>query len=311
MVHLLATLGLPAALAAEWIVDGTSLAAVRGQEPVASHLSCPPPPDDARQLDGRALHTLGAAVVGYSKKQGTTTFGHASLRVVYCLDAELVDVEYEAYRLSAWNERQLRDEHASEDFASSEWLGSQRGQLVLFRNADPVDAGWYAEAQAANREIYEVWLDLSAEDLDQITLEVEAWHDAQLARLRRHEGLRRRFVAWGDNCTSVFDVLPDAIDVGSPITPFAWVRRLQRAGHVRARVLYPSHHLVRRWAGELPDTSRRRHPVFRRPKELPLSLVAQLHRAWLDAPPAVAGWLGASGEHPDEPARETFGIVRP
>ncbi|MEO0604227.1 MAG: hypothetical protein AAF211_22520 [Myxococcota bacterium] len=298
-----------AAVASSWVVDGTSLAAVRGQEPVASHVACPPARSDGPRLNRRALRTLGVAVVAYSKKQGTMTWGHASLRVVHCLDEELVDAEYEAYRLSGWNERQLRDEHRGEGFADGPWLTEQRGGLVLFRNPDPVDGGWYAEAQAANREIYEVWLDLSPAELDEVTLAIEARYAAQLSDLRAFEPVGRRYVAWGDNCTSVFEALPARLrgDTGAPITPFALVRRLEAGGWVRGAVLYPSHHLVRRWHGELPAESRRLHPVFRRSRRLPLQLVGQLHRRFLTEAPAIVAILDVNRE----PARATFGIVRP
>ena len=289
-----------AALATDWVVDGTSLAAVRGQEPVASHVECPAP------VDGRTLHTLGAAVVAYAKKQGTMTWGHASLRLVYCVDQDLIDAEYEVYRLSAWNERQLREEHAGEAFASSDWLASQRGQRVLFRNAQPVDGGWYAENQADNREIYEAWLALSREQLDEITKSIEQRYATQLEGLREQRDIERRFVPWADNCTSVFEVLPPEVldDVGGAITPFAWMRRLSRAGWVRHRILYPSHHLVRKWNGELPSRSRRLHPIFRRPRALPLPLVGELHRRWLRRPPAVAAVV-------TPPTPLTSGIFRP
>ena len=295
------------ASASPWIVDGTSLAPVRGQLPVSSHVSCPAPPDDAPKLRGRALQTLGVAVVAYSKKQGTMAWGHASLRVLHCLDHELVDAEYEVYQLSGWNEAQLREEHKGETFASSDWLTTQRGKLVVFRNPEPVDGGWFAQSQADNREIYEVWLDLSADELDAVTLAMEGRVHDQLSLLRSREDLERRYVPWRANCTDVFGALPSALraEVGEPLTPFAWVRRLEAEGHVELKVLYPSHHLVRRWGGELPATSERRHPVFRRSRRLPLSLVARLHRTWLSRAPAVfelganpTPWTGAMSQAP-------------
>jgi len=298
------------AAAAPWIVDGTSLAPVRGQKPVASAIDCPTPPGDAPELHGRALNTLGVAVVAYSKKQGTMTWGHASLRALYCLDEELFDAEYEVYRLSDWNESQLREEHEGEAFADSEWLSTQRGRLALFRNPDPVDGGWFAQEQADNREIYELWLDLTPDELDEVTLTVERRVQSQLERLRAREDLERRYVAWGDNCTDVFTALPASVrdEVGDPLTPFAWVRRLRRADLVRLKVLYPSHHLVRRWDGALPDTSRRLHPLFRRRARLPLWLVAALHRTWLDRRPAVAALVSPGKAPPDGLAS---GIVPP
>ncbi|MEN0064109.1 MAG: hypothetical protein AAGA48_18290 [Myxococcota bacterium] len=272
------------AAASTWQVDGTSLAVVRGQEPVATHVRCSP---------NAGLHTLGVAVVAYSKKQGTTTWGHASLRVLYCRDGERFDAEYEMYRLSAWNELQLREEHEDEAFAASPWLTTQRGKLVLFRNADPVDAGWYGEAQAANREIYEVWLDLSPIEANAVVEHIDAQYAKQLQHLRTHTDLESRYVAWGDNCTAVFEALPSRVTdaTGFPITPFAWVRRLHDAGVVRGRVLYPSHHLVKRWRSELPDTSRRLHPIFRRSARLSLPHVGKLHATWLNVEPAVVELL--------------------
>ena len=259
------------AAAGAWTVDGTSLDEHRGTAPVASSVTCPAPSPDAPRLRGMALTVLGVAVVAYSKKQGTMTWGHASLRATYCLGSALHDVEYEAYRLSAWNEAQLRGEHAGETFAEEERL-ARRGDHVLFRNQNPVDGGWYAEAQAANREIYEVWLDLPQAELDTVVLRAEAAWEAQRARLRADVSLDRRFDWIGDNCTSVFsDFLPAELDVGAPITPFAWVRRLE--SRARAQILYPSHHLVNRWRGVLPTEVRRLRPVFRRR--------SRIHRRWL------------------------------
>lgn len=291
------------AVASPWVVDGTSLAVTRGAEPVSTHVACPAPADDDPTWRERTLHTLGVALVAYAKKQGTMTWGHASLRVIYCLDGALEDVEFEVYRLSGWNELQLREEHPSEAFARSAWLTTQRGRLVLFRNPRPVDGGWYAKNQADNREIYEVWLDLSREQRDAVTRRIEDRHLAQLVQLRDHDDLDRRYVAWRDNCTDVFHALPASITdaIGFPLTPFAWVRHLERADLVKARVLYPSHHLVKRWKGDLPSTSKRLHPLFRRPPKLPLPVVGQLHRAWLNAAPAVADIVSATDPASDAP----------
>ncbi len=306
MVLLLAALDV--SLATPWVVDGTSLGPVRGAEPVRTSVHCPPPPEGGPELRGRALRTLGVAAVAYSKKQGTMTWGHASLRILHCLDDELFDAEYEAYRLSGWNERQLRDEHEGEAFAESASLTEQRGRLVLFRNDRPVDGGWYATEQASNREIYEVWLDLRDDELDEVTLAIHRRYADQLERLRRGEDLARGYVAWTPrNCTTVFEALPERLrdDTGHPVTPFAWVRRLEDGGWVKGRVLYPSHHLVRRWKGDLPSTSRRLHPVFRRPRHLPLPLVGRLHRTVLGEEPAIVDLVIQS---PDPVAS---GIVRP
>ena len=280
-----------AALAApQWQVDGTSLSVHRGQHPIEAAIACEGAiPDDAPVLFGERYHTLGVAIVAYSKKQGTMSWGHASLRYLYCRGDGLVDAELEAYRLSGWNEGILRTEHAGEGFADGPWLRTQRGALVLFRNRRPVDAGWYAEQQAENREIYEVWLDLPQQELDAVVASAEQAHHAQLERLRSREDLASTYVAWSRrNCTIVFhDHLPASIRdvVGAPITPFAWVRRVE--DHALAHVLHPSHHLVNRWNGALPEAVERLHPLFRRRKRLRASVFPALRRSLQNAAPIL------------------------
>ena len=288
---------LASAVAATWTVDGTSLQEHYGRRPVQAALDCREAPSGAEpQLNGAPLTTLGVAVVAYSKKQGTMTWGHASLRAVYCLGDQLVDAEYEVYRLSGWNEGQLRDEHEGEPFAESSWLKSQRGAKVLFRNRGPVDQGWYAEAQARNREIYEVWLDLPQAELDQVVIRAErAWSD-QLERLRAHQDLPERYRPIANNCTAVFrDFLPPALVEGSPFTPFAFVRRL--APEARALVMYPSHHLINRWEGELPESVERIRPVFRRSRRIRRSYLPPLRGQLADDVPAWPGSCSYCGEH--------------
>ncbi|MBX2797067.1 MAG: hypothetical protein KTR31_05350 [Myxococcales bacterium] len=288
-------LGIAAALAgATWEVDATSLHLHRGTAPVATFAPC-----DADAPEDEAPRTLGVALVAYSKKQGTMSWGHASLRVVSCSGPELVDLEYETYRLSGWNEEQLRSEHRGEVFTRGDWLSSQRGALVLFRNRDPVDAGWYGDAQARNREIYEVWLDLSQEDLDAVAQRADAAYAEQLSRLRAGQDLPQRYDVVRRNCTWVLSsFLPQELVRGAPITPFAWVRRLP-PDVVRARVLHPSHHLVNRWDGSLLGVTERVRPVFRRPRRIRRDRLDAVHaslsgaRPWL---PAVAGGGGGSDE---------------
>ena len=280
----------------QWTVDGTSLELVRGRESV-SQLACPPFSPGGSTLLGRDLTTLGVAVVAYSKKQGTMTWGHASLRAVFCLDDELFDIEYETYRLSGWNESMLREEHRGEAFADSEWLTSQRGALVLFRNLDPVDRGWYGEAQARNREIYEVWLDLNPEELNGVVVSAEAAYRDQLERMRRYEPFPEPYRVWSRNCTVPFyDFLPEGLIDGSPITPFAWVRKL--APDARALVVHPSHHLVNRWGGQLPAAIDKPSPVFRRPKRLSSDARLALQRSLADAEPVIPMAVDSSGVHP-------------
>ncbi len=250
------------ALAGAWTVDAVSLDAP-GSWPVTTHTRCPEPAPDAPRLGGRPLTTLGVAAVIYSRKQATMAWGHASLRATYCLGDEVVDVEYESYRLSAWNEAQLRHEHAGEAFLEGDWIRGQRGALVLFRNRDPVDGGWFADAQRHNREIYELWLDLDQAELDRIVLEADAAYEAQRERLRARQDLPMRYRALSTNCTWVLQRwLPDALTDGEdPHLPFAWLRALEPSA--ARQVLHPSVHLVRRW-GELPDQVDKPSPVFRR-----------------------------------------------
>jgi hypothetical protein len=243
-----------------WTVDLDSLGAAQGTWPVHAEVRCPEAPPGAPVLDGEPIVALGVAAVFYSRKQGTMAWGHASLRTLYCRGGAVVDREFETYRLSAWNEEQLRYEHAGEPFLDDPWLRTQRGALVLFRNDDPVDRAFYAEAQAHNREIYELWLDLPQDELDAIVLAAEGWRARQLADLRAHVPQTERYVPWTTNCTSVLRLLPDELEPSSAL-PFAWLRALE--DDARARVLHPSVHLLRTWDGDPPAETERRHPIFR------------------------------------------------
>ena len=276
------------AVASTWVVDGTSLPIHYGRRPVEHHIPCPEAPPDAPTLQGRTLDTLAVALVAYSKKQGTMTWGHASLRTLYCLDGELVDAEYEMYRLSNWNESILRSEHRKEAFAHDPWLSTQRGKKVLFRNLDAVDHGWFGDSQAENREIYEVWLEMDLRERNEVVLKVEAAWDAQLAQFRARAPLPERFHMIWNNCTSLFlEVLPKRFHGPNqgPVTPFAWVRRLEE--DALAKVLHPSHYLVRRWRGQLPETTPRLRPVFRFHKELRRSDLPTLRASLEGAKPVI------------------------
>lgn len=203
--------------------------------------------------------------MAYSKAQGTMTWGHGSLRAVFCEGTTLHDIEYEVYRLSGWNEALLREEHEGEAFATDPWLTTQRGAKVLFRNQRTVDGGWFALNQRANREIYEVWLDWPQERLDAVVERAESAWMAQRDRLRAHEPLPERYHPITNNCTAVYEEFLDA-GVGAPITPFAWVRRLQ--DDAALLVLHPSHHLVNRWRGHLPVAVDKPFPFVRRPRRI-------------------------------------------
>ena len=243
-----------------WTVDLDSLGAREGTWPVHASVACPSAPADAPLLDGEPLVTLGVAVVVYSRKQATMAWGHASLRTLYCHGGRLVDREFETYRLSAWNEVQLRHEHAGEAFLDDPWLRTQRGSLVLFRNDEPVDGAFYAEAQSHNREIYELWLELDQADLDGIVLAAEGWRARQLEDLRARVPFEGRYVPWTTNCTAVLRLIPEELHPSSAL-PFRWLRALE--DDARERVLHPSVHLVTRWDGDPPAETSRPRPLFR------------------------------------------------
>lgn len=246
------------AAAATWQVDGSSLQVRRGEWPVRAAIACP----------AVGTETLGVAVVVYSRKQGTMAWGHVSLRTVACVEGALEDREFETYALSRWNLRSFREEHAGEAFLEGEFLDRQRGALVLFRNLDPVDRGWFADAEDENREIYELWLDLPPEELERVRATAEQWYATQTGRLRAGDPLPERYRALSTNCTTVLArTLPYA---DPPAMPFAWLRMLEE--RARMRVLHPSRHLVLLWDGALPDEVARPRPVFRRRGALPPEL---------------------------------------
>jgi hypothetical protein len=269
---------------AQWRVDGSSLSLNAGRWVVVGATECPP----------QGVHGLGVAAVVYSRKQGTMAWGHSSLRVVSCQDGEVRDAEYETYRLSAWNERMFRTEHAGEAYLTDDLLREHRGSLVLFRNVDPVDRGWFGDAQAHNREIYEVWLDLPPETIAQIAVQADRWYERQRQTLRAGEPLPQRYHALSTNCTSVLERLlsgPLHLEE-TPAMPFGWLRLLEDGPGLQ--VLHPSHALVRRW-GQLPaQIERRPHPLFRPSSALPLDLVVPTTplAPWISDPSRSGGGIG-------------------
>ena len=259
MIVFLASHGL--AEAAPWQVDGSSLALNAGRWVVRAAVECPE----------AGARTLGVAAVVYSRKQGTMAWGHSSLRTVRCRQGELLDREYEVYRLAGWNEQMFLDEHRGEPYADPEHLRQYRGALVLFRNPDPVDGGWFGEAQAHNREIYELWLDLPQQDLDRIAEQAERWYEEQRETLLAGGELAERYRALSTNCTAVLArLLSEPLGLEHPPTlPFGWMRLLEERAFLR--VLHPSHALAARW-GQLPEVTPRPHPIFRRKGPLPVDL---------------------------------------
>ena len=202
---------------------------------------------------------LGVAVVVYSRKQGTMAWGHASVRAVGCRGGQPFDHEYETYAVSRGNwpeiQRVLAGDPVLDDRA---YWKRQRSHLFAFRNDDPVDAGFYAEAHAHNREIYELWLDLTPEEAQEVVDQLEATLDEQARRLAAREELAGRYRALSTNCTQpIQQLLP-----GGWHLPFRWLRELE--GAARLRVLHPSRHLLGRWEEVPARVERRPHPLFRR-----------------------------------------------
>lgn len=246
--------------ATTWVVDASSTALGMGGWPVRGAIVCA---GEARAtLHGRALRTQGIAVVVYSRKEGTMSWGHASVRAVGCLDDEPFDREYEVYRLGPGNMGEIRRFLAGEDvLQDAAYLRRERGALFRFRNDDPVDGGFFAQSHAHNREIYELWLDLSPSERDDVVLRLEAALDDQLARLRAREPLEGTYGALSTNCTvPLQELLP-----GDWHLPFRWLRELE--DQAALRVFHPSHHVLAGWT-ELPEEVERRRIPFRWRKDV-------------------------------------------
>jgi hypothetical protein len=244
-----------------YLVDASPMVVADGVWPVTATVSCPDAPGE---------RVLGVAVVISSRKGGTLAWGHASLRVVSCVDGAVRDREYETYRLGSWNEALLRREHAGAAFVEGTYLSSQRGALVLFRNEHPVDHGWWRDLAHENRELWEVWLDLSPDELLGIARAADAWYATQRATMDAGLPLPERYVPWRRNCTAVLRDLLPALDPGSAL-PFRWLRAIE--DEAALRVVHPSLHT---WhvIGPGVDAVPRRRTWFRRhpspdPSEVP------------------------------------------
>jgi hypothetical protein len=222
---------------------------------VTAAVSCGDAPD----------RVLGAAMVVSSRKGGTLVWGHASLRIVACVDGAVSDLEYETYRLGEWNEDLLRREHAGEPWVDGPYLATQRGALVLFRNVHPVDAGWFGDLARENRELWEVWLDLPPDALSALSVAADQWYRAQRETFRANGDLPERYVPWRRNCTAVLRDLLPALEPGSAL-PFAWLRALE--GDAALRVVHPSLHLLHQLPADVHAIPRRR-VTFRRSWPVP------------------------------------------
>ncbi len=263
-----------------WWVDASS-ALAPGAWSVRHALNC----DDN---DG----TQGIAAVVYSRKQGTMAWGHASVRAVGCRDGEPFDHEYETYSVTRGNwpeiERVLAGDPVLED--EGYWR-RQRGRVFAFRNDDPVDGGFYADSHARNREIYELWLDVTPEDAESMVDALEARLVDQSRRLQERDDLDGRYGALSTNCTLPLQQLLG----GDWHLPFRWLRELQDGA--RLRVLHPSRHLLARWDVVPERVERRPRPVLRRGGWVPAE-------AWGPLLPVDGAWpddvrraAGASHEH--------------
>ena len=127
-----------------------------------------------------------------------------------------------------------------------------------------MDAGFYADSHRRNREIYELWLDLSREEADAMVAALEGQLADQRARLAARDDLEGRYGALSTNCTLPLQQLLE----GSWHLPFRWLRELE--DEARLRVLHPSRHLLARWDGVPERVERRPRPVFRRSGPAPV-----------------------------------------
>jgi hypothetical protein len=254
-------------------------------------------------VPGDSLRLLGAAVVVYSRKSGNSTWGHASWRFLGCRGGAVVDEEYEDYKLTESNLEAVRLEHAGEPFAAdATYLDGLLGSLFLFRNDQPADHGSYAEAIRNNREIYELWLDVDDDALRSLHAYTTGRYAEQLGRLRAREALPEAYHATTLNCTTGFQRQLEPLRWPYAIFPFAYLRKLLHEQRVELAVTYPSRsellRLEARAGGLVPWLAaegahpevKRRHPVFRRPGELPRSLTSALSAGiGPTATPAIVG----------------------
>jgi hypothetical protein len=252
-----------AALASTWWVDATS-ALPPGAWKVRTSLDC-------SAFHDEPLHTLGVAVVVYSRKQGTSAWGHASIRAVGCRDGAPFDVEYESYVFSRANAEEIdRVLQAASVHPDEAYLRGQRGRLFLFRNDDPVDTGFFELSAHANREIYELWLGVTTAEANEMVQTLEGQLHEQMRRVAAQEPLQGRYRALSTNCTvPMQQLLGHAWHL-----PHRWLRELE--DDARLRVVHPSVHLLGRW-DTVPVSVERPKPVFRRRREgaaLPLDVDA-------------------------------------
>jgi len=297
-------LALAAGAAPTFQVDATALHQHLGARPVAT---------GGEGLCGGPDQVLGVAAVFYSKKQMTMARGHASMRFLRCVDGAIEDVEFEYYRFSRSTEARLAADMPGEPILDDPaYLRSLRGSLFLNRNLSTVDRGHFGRELARNREIYELWLDVSTIEASDLFAQINDVWLAQWETMEARRPLTRRYIPITTNCTWH---LQELLGLG----PFPWAgfRALTTEDHVvRAAVLYPSHHLLIGWnrvegSDSLIESLRhgrveaRSRPVFRRPARRADPWLASLGEALVGTPPvvfdALAEYAAADGieQQPD------------
>ncbi len=196
---------------------------------------------------------LAVAAVVYAKKGGLSSWGHASVRVLACEDGVLEDYEYEAYKMGPDDRERLAEAHGARPFLEDRtYLRSQHGRLVLYRNRGTVDHGWFGDAIARNREIYELWLPVSPAGANRMWRSLDgAWRD-QVERLEARSPLAEiDYRWWSTNCTLVLQSslpvsgLEGGESLGERRYPFALLRALEVRPDVH-RVVHPSADLLAR-----------------------------------------------------------------
>ena len=233
----------------EWVVDASTTELGLGTTPVRAALDCRPFAD-------QPLFTVGVAAVVYSRKQGTMAWGHASVRAIGCRHGLPFDAEYEVYRMGSNPEEVNRVLEGHPVLGDRDYLRAQRDALFWFRNDDPVDAGFFAQSHAHNREIYELWFDWPRARRDALVVTLEGRLTDQADRLDRREPLDGQYGALSTNCTLP---LQQALDTPWHL-PFRYLREL--APDAQLRVLHPSHHVLMGW-DEVPTSVARPRPIFR------------------------------------------------
>lgn len=213
---------------------------------------------------------LAVAIVTYGRRPGRSAWGHTSLRFLACEDQQLIDEEYEYYRMDGSISRWFRSQYPGEAWTEDDaYLSAQYGKLVLVRNSRPVDGGFYGVELEKNREIIEAWMPWSPEIRSALWADLRARHDAQIETFRRGEVFEMlRYEPMGTNCTlHVREALRRAEGWDGTVYPIANLRRIKERTDVLF-VVYPSPYVLRRLttqAGVAGDIDHLPRPLLRLP----------------------------------------------